>query len=63
MIPPDVMPTDRLLRPREGAERLAISRAQIYKMMSTGQVHAVHIGSSVRVPASELVRLMTEGTV
>jgi len=53
---------DRLVRPAEAAERLAISKPQLYKLAAAGVVKAVKIAGSVRIPQSESLRLMTEGT-
>ena len=45
-----------LLRIDEVADRLAISRATIYRLIRRGAIPTVHIGSSVRIPAAELDR-------
>jgi excisionase family DNA binding protein len=43
-----------LLTVREAASRLSVSRATLYKLMSTGDLRAIHIGRSVRLPAGEV---------
>ena len=45
-----------LLRIDEVADRLAISRATIYRLIRRGAIPTVHIGTSVRIPAAELDR-------
>ncbi len=43
-----------LLRVAQVAERLALSKAMVYAMVSTGQLTGVRIGRAVRVPAASL---------
>lgn len=43
-----------LLRVEEAAEALAISRTALYAALRSGQIRAVHIGRSVRVPVAAL---------
>jgi excisionase family DNA binding protein len=45
-----------LLRIDVAAERLAISRATLYRMVQRGELQTVRIGSAVRVPVSALER-------
>ena len=52
----------RLLRPSQIATALSISRGQVYKLIHSGQIHAVFIAGSVRVPEEELGRLIRYGT-
>jgi excisionase family DNA binding protein len=40
----------RLLRPTDVAERLAISRSKVYTLIEQGQLQAVKIGRSTRIP-------------
>lgn len=51
-----------LLRPAQVAETLAISRGQVYKLIHSGQIHAVLIAGSVRVRRDELDRVLEFGT-
>jgi excisionase family DNA binding protein len=39
-----------LLRVEEAAQRLGVSRAQMYRLIAAGEVASVKIGSSRRVP-------------
>ncbi len=50
------MPTpDRLLwRVSESAERLAICRSKTYELIAAGEIPAVIIGGSIRVPRDAL---------
>lgn len=56
-------PFERLLRAREVAELLGISRTSAYRMMQSGDLPTVRLmGKTVRVRASDLSRLMnTQG--
>lgn len=51
----------QLYRPREVAEMLALSRGEVYSLISKGLIRSVRIASSVRVPAQEVERLITIG--
>jgi excisionase family DNA binding protein len=53
-------PLERLLRVAEAAARLAISRTTLYQMMGAGELRAVHIGRSVRIPEAELDRFIRD---
>ena len=53
----------RLYRPREVAEALSISRGQVYALAERGLIRVVRIGTSVRIPASEIERLSTTGII
>jgi excisionase family DNA binding protein len=46
----------------EAAQSAAISLAMVRKLIRTGKLRAVRIGRCVRVPASELDRIVHEGT-
>ena len=45
-----------LLRPAEVAEQLGVSRTRCYQLLKAGTIPSVKIGSSVRVPTSQLRR-------
>ena len=51
----------RLYRPREVAELLAVSRGEVYALISKGLIRSVRIAKAVRVSAQEVERLMTVG--
>ena len=42
------------------AERLAVSRATLYRMVQRGELPTVRIGSAVRVPVSALDRWLAD---
>lgn len=44
----------RLLRPKDAAEYLALSRARVYELMRAGFIESIHIGSSRRIPLAAL---------
>jgi excisionase family DNA binding protein len=46
-----------LYRVSAAANRLDVSRSQMYNLINSGQVQAVRVGASIRVPARELERL------
>lgn len=54
-------PTRLAYRVPEVAERLGVSRAHIYNLISRGELRAVKIGTATRVPATELARLTEAG--
>ena len=43
-----------LLKPTEAAEVLGIGRTKIYSLLSSGELPAVRVGRSIRVPAAAL---------
>jgi excisionase family DNA binding protein len=45
-----------LLRIDAAAERLAVSRATLYRMIHRRELATVHIGTAIRVPVSSLER-------
>jgi excisionase family DNA binding protein len=49
-----------LLRIDAAADRLAISRATLYRLIQRGELPVIHIGSAVRVPVSALERWLDE---
>jgi len=44
-----------LIRPRDAAEILSISKSQVYVLVSSGQLPSVKLGRSVRIPYQALV--------
>jgi len=53
---------DRFLTPKEFADRLSISRWTVYAWIQTGQIQSVKIGRLVRIPESEVDRIVQEGS-
>lgn len=49
-----------LLRPNEAAELLAVGRSKLYELIAAGDVSAIKIGRSLRVPAAALERRVAE---
>ena len=45
-------------RPKDAARRLSLSVAYCYRLIAEGQIRSVRIGSAIRVPASEIDRLI-----
>jgi excisionase family DNA binding protein len=45
-----------LLTPEEAATLLRVGRTTVYALMKAGDLHAVHIGRSCRLPRAELQR-------
>jgi excisionase family DNA binding protein len=43
-----------LLRPTEAADAIGVGRSKIYELLASGELPAVRIGGSVRVPAAAL---------
>lgn len=43
-------PEPIMLRPREVAELLALSRSEVYRLIERGTIPSVRMGRSVRVP-------------
>jgi len=52
---------ENLLSPHEFAERLSISRWTVYKMIGDGRIQSIKISRLVRIPASEVQRLIQRG--
>jgi excisionase family DNA binding protein len=48
----------RLVTPEEAAERLRISRAQVYVLLRTGSLESVQIGRSRRIPVVALANFI-----
>ena len=53
---------DRFLTPQQFADRLSISRWTVYAWISEGRIKSVKIGRLVRVPESEVDRIVQEGS-
>ena len=43
-----------LLRPTEAAEVMGIGRSKVYQLIASGDLPAIRIGASVRVPVTAL---------
>lgn len=49
------MAADRILyRPAEAADAIGVSRARAYELIAAGQIPAIRVGSSIRVPVEAL---------
>jgi excisionase family DNA binding protein len=58
------MPSERLLRVSEGARELALKESTLRAWILTRRIRVVRIGRrAIRIPMSEVVRLIEEGTV
>jgi len=55
-------PEDRLLRAQEVATMLAVSTRLVWRFRSEGRLPAVQIAGSTRFRASDVRRLIEEGT-
>jgi len=53
--------TERLLSPQKFADRLSISRWTVYAWLQEGRIKSVKLGRLVRIPESEVERLVQEG--
>jgi excisionase family DNA binding protein len=51
-----------LVKPGTFAVAAEMSRANVYKLIEKGVIRAVHIGGSIRIPMSELDRLIAEAS-
>lgn len=49
-----------LLRPRELAHQLAVSRSRAYELIASGQIPSLRIGRSVRVRKEDVDRWVIE---
>lgn len=49
-----------LLRIDAAAERLAISRTTLYRMVQRGELPIIHIGTAIRIPVSPLERWLAD---
>ncbi len=52
---------ERLLSPQQFADRLSISRWTVYAWIAEGRIKSVKLGRLVRIPDSEVSRLVQEG--
>ncbi len=52
---------EKLLSPKELAERLSISRWTIYKMLEDGRIRSIKISRLVRIPESAVLRIVEQG--
>lgn len=52
---------DRLLSPKEAAQRLSVSRWTIYSWLSSGRLKKIKLGRLARIPETEISRLIQEG--
>jgi len=50
-------PIPFLLKPRQVAHLLQIHRATVYRLINSGQLRAVKVGTRLRVPYTEVERL------
>jgi excisionase family DNA binding protein len=48
-----------LLTPYEVADQLSISRAKVYAMAASGELAAVRMGRSIRIPAAAVSSFLT----
>jgi len=51
-----------LLRPREVADLIGVSRTTAYDLIAAHKIPSVRIGNHLRVPAAALEKLIAEGT-
>lgn len=56
------MPAVKLLKVPEAAEILALSQKTVWQWIGERRIGVVRLGRAVRVPLSEIERLMEEGT-
>lgn len=52
----------RLLTPQQFADRLSISRWTVYAWIAEGRIKSVKLGRLVRIPDSEVSRIVQEGS-
>ena len=50
-----------MLSPKEFADRLSISRWTVYAWISEGRIKSVKVSRLVRIPESEVDRIVQEG--
>ncbi len=47
-----------VLKPREASELLRIGRNQLYEAITRGEIRAVKLGRTLRIPRGEIARLL-----
>ena len=52
---------ERLLSPQQFADRLSISRWTVYAWIAEGRIKSVKVSRLVRIPESEVSRIVQEG--
>ena len=52
---------NRFLTPQQFADRLSISRWTVYAWIAEGRIKSVKLGRLVRIPDSEVSRIVQEG--
>ncbi len=50
----------RFLSPKQFAHQLSLSRWTVYGWLSEGRIRGIHIGRLVRIPETELRRVIAE---
>jgi excisionase family DNA binding protein len=50
---------EHYLRVRDYAERFSLSESAVYKKIERGEIRAIRIGKTVRIPSSEIERYLT----
>lgn len=53
---------DRFLTPKQFADRFSISRWTVYTWLQEGRLKKIKLGRLVRIPESEVDRIIQEGT-
>lgn len=53
---------NRFLTPQQFADRFSISRWTVYAWLQEGRIRSVKLGRLVRIPESEVARMVHEGT-
>jgi excisionase family DNA binding protein len=56
------MPAAKLLKVPEAAEMLALSQKTVWQWIGERRIAVIRLGRAVRIPQSEIDRLMQEGT-
>jgi excisionase family DNA binding protein len=56
------MPPAKLLKIPEASELLALSQKTVWQWIAERRIGVVRLGRAVRIPLSEIERLMEEGT-
>lgn len=59
--PPAPHPVRRLLAPAEVAERLAVSRSMVYKLLRNNELSAVYVGRLPRIAEIDLDAYISRG--